>query len=62
MTRVILKFLSHREFVPFYTLITSVYPGSSRCQPALSPHDGKVTFFLLNADPAKIAQIFSPGG
>lgn len=62
MTSIIFTFFSHREFAPFYALIISTCPSSSSCQPALSTHAGKVTFFLLNADPAKIVPILSLDG
>lgn len=62
MTSIIFTLFSYREFAPFYALIISTCPGSSSCQPALSAHGGKVTFFLLNVDPAKIVPTFSPDG
>lgn len=47
MTSIIFTFFSRRGFAPFYALIISACPGSSSCQPALSTHGGKVTFFFF---------------
>lgn len=58
MTSIIFTFFSRREFAPFYALIISACPGSSSCQPALSTHGGKVTFFPFECWPCQNCSYF----